>query len=90
MGVRDQDRVDQSGIEIVEGNTAVAQLNWNVGLIEVHKKSAMSKTKKTTTDERANFFRVGEQLADAPSKAQADVLFDPEGHDPISDKEMEA
>jgi hypothetical protein len=55
LGVRDQDRVDQSGIEIVEGNTAVAQLNWNVGLIEVHKKSAMSKTKKTTTDERANF-----------------------------------
>ena len=34
--------------------------------------------------------RVDEQLADAPSEAQTDVLFDPDGHDPISDKEMEA
>ena len=34
--------------------------------------------------------RVDEQLADAPSEAQPDVLFDPEGHDPISTKEMEA
>ena len=37
--------------------------------------------------------RVDEQLADAPSpsgEAMLDVLFDPMGHDPISDKEVEA
>ena len=37
--------------------------------------------------------RVGEQLADAPSpsgEAMLDVLFDPMGHDPITDKEMVA
>ena len=34
--------------------------------------------------------RVDEQLADALPEAQPDVLFDPEGHDPISTKEMEA
>ena len=47
----------QSGIEIVEGNTAVAQLNGNVGLFEVHTKSATSRTKKGTTDKRANIKR---------------------------------
>ena len=34
--------------------------------------------------------RVDEQLADAPSEALLDGLFDPMGHDPISDKEVEA
>ena len=34
--------------------------------------------------------RVDEQLADAPSEARLDGLFDPMGHDPISDKEVEA
>ena len=34
--------------------------------------------------------RVDGQLADALPEAQPDVLFDPEGHDPISTKEMEA
>ena len=34
--------------------------------------------------------RVDEQLAEALPDAQPDVLFDPEGHDPISTKEMEA
>ena len=34
--------------------------------------------------------RVDEQLADAPAGSLLDVLFDPMGHDPISDKEVEA
>ena len=34
--------------------------------------------------------RVDEQLADAPSEALLDVLFDPRGHDPITNKEMVA
>ena len=34
--------------------------------------------------------RVDEQLADAPSGSLLDELFDPMGHDPISEKEVEA
>ena len=34
----------------------MVKLNWIVGLIDVQNKSAMPKTKKTTTDKGRNFF----------------------------------